>query len=272
MQTYLLNHSAITTRFAAGYAQGLEYLSAHAPEVEYVLSETGSSLVGPPLELQDSFGAAIWAVDFNLYAMSQGVKRVHATQRPAAHHSLWVPDGSTNDPSLGDEMNRGPQVRGPWFAAPFVADFVGMSPGWVGRLWESDGEVAYGKFDSTTGRLGKVAVVNLRYWSLDTGAVDGRKQRGNVTFAISVQDRNIKKATVRRLESDAGAHALGVDAGGPHQTITWAGETWSYPMDNGRGHFVEGGARSKTVKVCDGMAVVSVEDTGAAIVFLDSEP
>ena len=270
MQRYLLNHTAITTRFAAAYTQGLAYITTHAPEISYILSETGSSLIGPPLELQDSFGAAVWAVDFHLYVMSRGVKRVHASQRPAAHHSLWVPDASTSDPGLGEEMNVGPQVRGPWFAAPFVADFVGESPGGVVRLWEGEFGVAYGMFDSASGELGKVALLNLRFWAKDTGAVDGGAERGNVTFSIPVQDRSVKKVTVRRLRADAGAHALGLDAGGDDQLITWAGETWSYAVDNGRGHFVDGVARSENFEVCDGMAVVSVEDTGAAIVFLDS--
>jgi hypothetical protein len=167
-------------------------------------------------------------------------------------------------------MNLGPQVRGPWFAAPFVADFVGMSPGRVVRLWEEEFGVAYGMFDPASARLSKVAVVNLRYWSADTGAVDGSAERGNVTFSIPVQDRSIENVTVRRLIADAGAHALGLDAGGDDQPITWAGETWSYSMDNGRGHFVDGVSRGETVEVCEGMAIVSVEDTGAAIVFLDT--
>ncbi len=49
----------------------------------------------------------------------------------------------------------------------------------------------------------------------------------------------------------------------------WAGETWSYSLDNGSGHFVDGLARSESVEVCDGVAMVTVEDTGAAIVFFD---
>jgi hypothetical protein len=269
MQRWLLNHTATVAKFANGYAQDLTYLATRAPEIDYILSETGSSLIGPPLLFQDSFGAAIWAVDFNLYAMSMGVKRVDASQRPAAHHSLWVPDESTNSASLGEEQNLGPQVRGPWFAVPLVADFVGKEPGRVMRLWENEMGSAYGMY-GLEGRLVKVAVVNMRYWSKDTGGLDGEVERGNLMFEIPVSDLSVKTVEVKRLRAETGAHALGYDAGGDEQMITWAGETWSYDLDNGHGHFVDGVARSETVEVCNGVAVVSVEDTGAAIVFLDS--
>jgi hypothetical protein len=268
MQRWLLNHTATVAKFSNGYAQDLTYLATHAPEVDYILSETGSSLIGPPLPFQDSFGAAIWEVDFNLYAMSMGVKRVDASQRPAAHHSLWVPDESTNSASLGEEQNLGPQVRGPWFAMPMVAEFVGMKPGMVVRLWEEELVSVYGMYDFD-GRLGMVAVVNMRFWSKDTGGLDGEVKRGNLTFEIPVSDPSMKTVEVKRLRAETGAHALGYDAGGDEQMITWAGETWSYDLDNGHGHFVDGVARSETVEVCNGVAVISVEDTGAAIVFMD---
>lgn len=266
MQKRLMNHSAIAAKFAAGYAQDLAFLAAHAPEVEYVLSETGSSLIGPPLRFQDSFGAALWAVDFNLYAMSMGVSRVVASQRPAAHHSLWVPDASANSKDLGAECNAGPQVRGPWFAMPMLADFIGKNPGRVVRLVEEDDVVVYGMFGPGEKKLDKIAVLNMRFWAQETGGLHGGKERGHVTFSIPVADLSVKKVTVKRLQADAGAHALGYDAGGKEEMITWAGETWSHAKDKGHGHFVEDVPRSQAVEVCEGIALVSVKDTSAAII------
>ena len=266
LQIYLMNHSAITSKFGDGYAAAVDYVETNQPQVDYVLSETGSSLIGPPLDFQDAFGACLWEVDFNLYSMSLGVKRLDATQRPAAPHSLWVPDNSTNDPALGDEQNIGPQVRGPYYATPMIADFVGHEPGAVVPLLEEDTVTAYASYSLASGALEKVALVNLNYWSADTGG-----QRGEVVFSIPISDSRINNVTVQRLHADAGAHAQGYDVQGNDGIITWAGEMWSYELDNGEGHLVTGEVVKETVEVCGGVASVSVEDSGAAIVYVSGE-
>ena len=264
LQSMVMNHSAITSKFDDGYIAALRYVEANMPDVDYILSETGSGLKLPPLEFQDAFGACLWAVDFNLYAMSLGVKRLDATQRPAAPHSLFVPDTSTNDPALGIEYNMGPQVRGPYFAVPMVADFVGQNPGSVVQLLGEDLATAYAMYDLSSGLLEKVALVNLKYWSADT---DG--ERGNMTFSIPIPDSNATSVVVQRLRADAGAHAQGYDVQGADGMITWAGETWSYDLDNGEGHLVTGVPVSEEIEVCNRMAWVDLEDSGAAIVYLE---
>lgn len=88
-------------------------------------------------------------------------------------------------------------------------------------------------------------------------------------FLPPSRHESAKSITVKRLRADGGPHALGIDAGGPGQMIAWAGETWSYPLDNGNGHFVDGVARSEIVAVCDGRIVVDVEDIVAAMILLD---
>ena len=110
----IMNHTAITSKFT-NFAESISYLRNHDPSVRYILSETGSALQGSH-KFQSWFGACLWSVDFQLYAMSQGVSRVSGTQRPVARHSLWIPK-----PNLTEE---GPQVRAPYYAQPFVADFV----------------------------------------------------------------------------------------------------------------------------------------------------
>ena len=263
-QTNLLNHSAIVARFQTGYTGALDYIEANDSAVTYVISETGSALAGPPKYYQDAFGAALWAVDFNLYAMSVGVKRLDSSQRPAAPHSLWVPDNSTNDPSLGSEQNVGPQVRGPWFAVPLVADFLGPNPGPVVEVLGEDTETAYAMYDASSGALSKVALVNLVFWASNSSTT-----RGSTVFPVAVGD-GIDSVTVRRLHADEGAYAQGYDVAGNSSIITWAGETWSYDLDDGAGSLVSGVSQNETVAVCGGVAYVSVPDSEAVIVDIGS--
>ncbi|KAK5174300.1 uncharacterized protein LTR77_001380 [Saxophila tyrrhenica] len=263
-QTKLMSHHAIVSKFNNGYGAGLQYIQANDPAVSYIISESGSSLIGPPLEFQDAFGAALWVVDFELYAMSQGVKRVDQTGRPAASHSLWVPDTSANDPSNGNQQNIGPQVRGPYYGLPMVADFMGTSSGRVVELLGEDLATAYAIYDPSSGALSKVALVNLKFWSADVGGT-----RGSMTFDIPVNS-SVSSVKVQRLRTAAGAHALGYDNQGKCGNggmITWAGETWSYKLDNGNGSPVDGVNASETVDVCDGVASVELPDSEAAIVF-----
>lgn len=262
LQTYLMNHSAITSKWASGYADNLAYVQANDPNVSYILSETGSSLVGPPLGYEDGFGAALWKLDFNLYSMSVGVQRVDASQRPAARHSLWVPDTSANNASLGIEQNIGPEVRGTWFAMPPLADFVGKNPGKMEEVLGEDTLTAYAMYDANSGDLSKVALVNLNYWSADTGGA-----RNNFTFNVPVP-QGTQQVEVRYLQSAGGAHTLGYDAGGGNATITYAGETWSYILNDGAGSLVAGVPANVNVTVCNGIAPVTLQDTEAAIVFI----
>lgn len=261
-QENLMSHNAIVSKFNSGYGTSVDYLAANDPAVAYIISEAGTSLIGPPLELQDSFGGALWVVDWELYCMSKGIKRVDQTGRPAAPHSLWVPNESANDPSNGIEQNIGPQVRGPYYAMPLVADFLGSSPGPVTEIYSEDLATAYAMYDSSSGKVAKVALVNLKFWAADVGGT-----RGSVTFDIPVHDESITSVTVQRLRSDSGAHAIGYDNEGAGSMITYAGETWSYKLDGGNGSPVSGVPKQQTVKVCGGVASVKVPDSEAVLVF-----
>lgn len=259
LQSLLMNHSSITTKFQQGYIQTLRSVQISQPNVSYIISESGSSLIGPPLEFQDAFGAALWWVDYNLYAMSIGVKRIDASARPAAPHSFWVPDTSANAP--GPEQNLGPQVRAPYYAIPMLADFIGTSSGSVVELLAEDTSTAYAIYDQPTGKLSRVALVNLNYWSADSGL-----DRGATTFEIHV-NAGAEWLIVKHLHADAGAHAQGYDVQGQDGMITWAGETWSYVLDGGKGSTANDTLIGDIDTVCSGVAVITVPDSEAVILY-----
>lgn len=246
-----MNHTAIVSEFAPLKPQ-LEYLKKNDPTVQPILSETGSGTQSS-IEIQSGFGAALWCIDFQLYSLTQGISRVDATHRPAALHSYWVPDNSTGT------LNPGPQVRGVWYALPFIADFLGQNPGKVTEVdMGSDVLAAYAIYDSSTNAVSKLALINLRAWANGNSS----SSRGSETVSVPVPS-GISSVNIKRLQSAAGAQAMGFDYAGPSENITWAGEQWSYFVDQGNGHQVDGVAAEVSHPVSDGKVQVQIQDSEA---------
>lgn len=248
-----MNHTHISETFET-YVTNINYLASSHSNISLILSETGSAL-GGDVGLTTSLGAALWSVDFHLYAMSVGVQRIGGSQRPATAHALWTPiPGVLNN-------NPTPQVRSPFYAQPFIADFIGIpEPHSVLNLdLNSDVLSAYAMYHNSV--LSRVALVNLQMWTKSSGTT-----RGSQTFAVSVPS-GISTVMVQRLHADAGALATGYDYSlDASQNITWAGMQWTYTLDNGKGHISD--VISTNVSVVNGVANVVVPDSEAVIVYL----
>lgn len=262
-----MNHKAITTKFD-NYSKAITFLNSNHKQVDFVLSESGSTL-GSRNPFAEHFATTLWSVDFQLYAMTQGVKRVAGTQRPEARHSLWLPSQGKSKP----------QVQAAYYAQPFVADFIGKTSRTDVVNMPLDSEImstyaAYGP----DGKLARVALVNLREWNRGASEkADGNKnrnengnrnrneenQRGHRTFALKVPN-DINSVKVGKLSAPTGAKAGGIDNGGAH--IMWQGQQWSYKLNNGKVHPTS--PKTEVVKVNDGKALVKVEDSEAVIVYL----
>jgi hypothetical protein len=153
LQKGLLNHTTISKKLDQ-YIPAINV--AHANGAEYILSETGGVLAyKDPTDA--SFAAALWAADFQLYAMSIGVSRITGVQRPTAKRSLWMPEGVDGVTA---------QVQGTWYALPFVAEFLGNQDvdtrNVVNIDLDSDFLCAYAIF--ANGKLARVAILNMRRW------------------------------------------------------------------------------------------------------------
>ena len=254
-----MNHAAITGHFPV-ITQGVEYVEAHDKEMAYVISEAGSSTGALPVYFAGGFGAALWAVDFHLYAMTRGVKRISNTMRPEATHGFWVPDDS------GKPLTLGPAAHGIFPSAAFVADFIGKNS--VGKVavvdvpGNPDYFSAYAMYDGQTGNVTRVALVNLNAWN-STSGVD----RGNATITLYVGDE-LKSGTVERLHAKNGATAVGFVLGGVDNNVTWAGTQWTYKVDQGKGHQPHA-VKEETIPVSKaGKMEVIVPNSEAVIVTL----
>ncbi|KAI1388681.1 uncharacterized protein F4822DRAFT_429297 [Hypoxylon trugodes] len=256
LQAELMNHKAIKDRFGAGY---MKSINAVLPDngVSYILSETGSTIKpGAATNYRSGFGATLWSVDFQLAAMTRGIKRVVDSGRPTATHASWSPNNKGEDGR--------PVVRPPYVANLFVADFIGKDKprNILSLLPNQEFISSYLMYDRASKRPDRVALLNLKAW--DKGS---NKDRGSQAFVIPVA-AGTDSVRVRRLHSDFGVWATGFDIGGAKENVTWAGEQWTYKIDKGKGHFVGGKLQEQTIKVQDGKATINVPDTEAAIVYL----
>lgn len=248
IQKYLLNHTDLKVKMGK-YKPSIDY-TTNTAKARFILSETGGPL-GVSDDRQTWFANTLWAVNFQMYAMSMGVSRVSLVQRPEAKRSLWIPSAGLLVP--------GPRVQAPYYALPFMADFLGKSVsgerGVVNIDLNSPVLSAYTMFEGPT--LARIAVVNLREYD-GTGNRSAVKVRLNNLGTVSGN-----KVQVGRLHADAGTAAGGWDMN--QKNITWGGQQWSYEADQGKGHGV---ATKKNIQVTDGSAEVVLPDSEAMIMYL----
>ncbi|KAM3500565.1 hypothetical protein MY10362_006288 [Beauveria mimosiformis] len=217
LTTGLMNHGAIARRLDV-FRNDLEFLasrSSGSTRTPYVLSEVGSSQRSRAKKAdyasQATLGAALWQVDFQLYALSLGVARFHFQQAMRAGGSnLWLPGGSGNVSA---------QVFARYYAQPFVADFVGAAGTVQVKNVPLEPNVsAYVAYEAGTPR--RVAVVNLGYWSRcrssSSSSTTRRSQKVRITAPAGVE-----KVRVVHLTSPQGASARA-------KTVTYAGSQWTY--------------------------------------------
>lgn len=246
IQNHLLNHTALRRKLG-NYSASIQY-TRNTAGAKFIISEAGGPL-GVTDDVQTFFANTLWAINFQLYAMSLGVSRATLVQRPEARRSLWIPTAGLAVP--------GPRVQAPYYALPFVADFVGKDAGGARGAINIDlGSPfisAYAMFEGAA--LARVAVVNLREY-----AGDGARS----AVKIRLENLgNVGRVQVGRLHAAAGTAAGGFDMNG--KNISWAGQQWSYQIDRGNGH---GTAQRKTLPVAGGVVEVVIPDTEALIVYL----
>lgn len=250
-----MNHKTIADRFPP-IDTAIKYIQENEKSLDFVISETGSIIGGEPIVKSGGFGAALWAVDFHLTAMTRGVKRISNTQRPEATHAFWVPDRS------GKKNSPGPAVHGIFPSAAFIADFVGKGDGKAVEIQVAGSPQYFSAYAMyASGKLRRVALVNLKQWYPDS-----KEDRGHAAVTLDVGASG--KATVQRMHADRGSVAMGFDLGGSDDNATWAGEQWSYKIDQGKGHFSHG-KEHEEAKVEKGALEVKVPDSEAIIVSFD---
>ena len=244
----IMNHTAIVRRFES-YKPALQ--ASQEKDLPFVINEGAAFLGnGPPITYSGGFAYTLWAVDMSLALMARGVARVNnIAARPSKHRSFFTPSAA----------------RAPYPAVIYLADFISKLNSSIVEIDTKDDLLsAYAMYDDALSSLQRIAVVNMRLFN---GSVTKTYERPNQTFKMTVGP-DATFVQVKRLHANLGAAALGFDCGGPLHNVSWAGEQWSYAIDNGKGHLTEGQPPSENLTITNGSVEVSVPDSEAVILFM----
>ncbi|KAL1865293.1 hypothetical protein VTK73DRAFT_5294 [Phialemonium thermophilum] len=280
LQGTLMNHGT-TMRSVNSHITEYNNVKAIDPSVPpLIMGETNSLYNQGKPGLSNSFGAALWGVDFNLYCASVGIKRVHMHMGTNYRYASWQPI-ETDKASLG--------TKAPYYGniavAAMMGDLTASSTSIIHIPLDSDREAAYAAYVGETGSdktLARILVINFNgYNTTVNGAGEVSlpddqilpRQSKNYTFAVSgisagtrslIQRRagvpRPKKIAVQRLWANGSDAITG---------ITWDGWSYNYELDNGRPVRLHNVTVGETVTLgCNGQVTVNVPDSSAVLLNL----
>lgn len=186
-------------------------------DLPYILGETNSLYNEGAPGLSNSFGAALWGVDFNLYCAATGIARVHMHQGTDYRYTSWQPI---------DTVNTTKGTKAPYYGNIMVATMLGdLTKGntSVADLeLDSEYNSAYAAYKN--GQLRRLAVIQMRQWNY-TGQTEDMT-RPNETFQFQMPSHlHIERISVSRLMANGSDAITG---------ISFDGWSFDYELAEGR--------------------------------------
>ncbi|KAK4496782.1 hypothetical protein PRZ48_012765 [Zasmidium cellare] len=246
----IMNHANMVN-YSAPIAKAAKYFNTFTPHVDYVLDEFNVLNGGADLTFSSSLGSALASVDFMLYAMTLGVKRVHFEQAYGSNQAIWIP--CNNGTSVLAQTHSG------YYALITASEFIGGTSGNT-RVQQitpggNDGSrfSAYVAYNGDTPN--RVALLNLNYWDQS----QPNTPRGQPNIQVSGIPSSLSSVKVEYLTNPGGA------AQNADQT-TFGGSQWPYSNLGMEKKGVQNTTTSFPVK--GGVASVAVPYSSIAIVYL----
>ncbi len=261
LQGTLMNHTS-TVLSVAKHLNESNLLSLAGVDVPYILGETNSLYNEGAPGLSNSFGAALWGVDFNLYCAATGIRRVHMHQGTNYRYAAWQPVGTVNE-TLG--------TKAPYYGNIMVASFLGNLT--AGNVSVSDIELgseyksAYAAY--VDGRLERIAIIQMREYnySSTSGSGGATPSRPNNTFSFqlpasgsSSAATTVKSVSVQRLMANGSDSITGV---------TFDGYSYNYEISKGLPSLLHNVTANEVLQTTQaGLVTVEVPWSSAAILNL----
>jgi len=234
-----------------------------------VFGETNSLYNQGRPGLSNTFGAALWGIDFNLYSASVGFKRVHMHQGTNYRYAAWQPVSTTNA-TIG--------TKAPYYGSIFVAAALGnlisrsarvvaLSPAAEESVTPLPHDSAYATYTYQGTRLARIVILNMHSYNT-TVAGHGLEQlsvvppRPERKYTIALE--NHKPGTpvpVRRLLANGSDAITG---------ITFDGWNYNWELAKGKPVRLANVTIGETVVVDDaGRVVVTMPDSSAVLLDLE---
>ncbi|KAJ5769363.1 hypothetical protein N7520_003922 [Penicillium odoratum] len=186
-----------------------------AKDIPYILGETNSLYNEGKPGLSNSFGAALWGVDFNLYCASQSIRRTHMHQGTDYRYAAWQPI-PTNKTTIG--------TKAPYYGNIMVAAMLGDSSRSsdiqvVNLPLPQDTEAAYATY--IDGKLTRIAVLNMQEYNYTESASSDRPM---ASYSFQLPETSAKHLSVHRLMANGSDAITGV---------SWDGWSYNYELKGG---------------------------------------
>jgi hypothetical protein len=220
--------------------------------IPFIFGETNSLYNEGAPGLSNSFGAALWGIDYNLYSASVGVRRVHMHQGTDYRYASWQPI-HTNKTSIGTK----PPYYGNIAVAAMMGDLTRHQVQIANIPMTSELESAYAAY--VDGALDRITVINRREYNytLDgAGAVLNPAARPSQLYTFSVSAECSPEVGVQRLIANGSDAVSG---------ISWDGVSYNWELDMGKPMRLYNVTIGETAKVINGVVSVSVKDSEAVI-------
>ncbi|ETS83220.1 hypothetical protein PFICI_05096 [Pestalotiopsis fici W106-1] len=250
LQDTLMNH-ATTKSVVDGH---VDLMSAVAPytDLPYMIGEGNSLSSQGKSGVSNSFGAALWNIDFALYAASVGIWRIHLHNGVGYNYAAWHPsswNGTT-----------------PVTKAPYYGNIATAAT--LGNVARNKTQISSIPMSNTTdsayaiykdGSLASIAILNMAGYNYTKPPTT----RPSKTYSFSISDESKYKAgSVKRLMANGSDAITG---------ITWDGYSYNYNLANGKPSRltnITNSEQEEPVKVINGAFNVTLPHSSFTLVEL----
>ena len=241
------------SRLLAGLSDKLD------PNLPFILGETNSLYNEGRPGLSNTFGAALWGVDFNLWCATNNIRRVHMHQGTNYRYQSWQPV-DTSDTAKG--------TKAPYYGniavAAFLGDITAAAPQIVNLPLPQEEEAAYAAY--VHGKLTRILIVNMmEYNATDYNSeyID-RYPRPVEHYQFQLPKAYAGQVGLQRLMANGSDAITG---------ISFDGYSYNWELENGKPVRLHNVTRGETVTVSPhGVLSVNLARSSALIVNFEHNP
>ncbi|KAK4462089.1 Beta-glucuronidase [Cladorrhinum samala] len=259
LQGTLLNHT-VTRRSVDAHITEYNAIKAIDPSAPpLIFGETNSLYNQGRPGLSNTFGAALWVADFNLYSASVGIKRVQMHMGTNYRYAPWQPLSTSQAPK---------GTNPPYYGQILAASALGSTPSTVYHIpllsssfssssssTISDHESAYAIYKDSGTRLSRIVLLNMRSYNttLDGAglvplppssppAVRPKRVYEFIVPGLTTAEASASSSSSNDNSSGqggkpmmrAGVKRLRANGSDAITGVTWDGWSYNRELDNGR--------------------------------------